>query len=123
MRNIFFLGLILTLSAFWLQAQESNPGNESSRGATDNGQPVTMQGCLQSSGGHYTLRDDNGIVHLLGGDVKTLSHYVGHDIRVTGTRFTKTTDTTISGAASSATERPDLRVQNVRNISDTCSGH
>ena len=123
MRNIFPLGLTLALSAFWLQAQDANPGKDSSRAAADNGQQATMQGCLQASGGRYTIRDDSGIVHLLSGDATTLSYYVGHEVQVTGTRFTKTTDTTVSGAASSATERPDFRVRNVKDIADTCSGH
>lgn len=122
MRRLFLVGLILTLSAFWLQAQESNAGKDS-HGAADNGQPTTMQGCLQSSGGRYTIRDNNGILHLLRGDDRTLSRYVGHEVQVTGTRFTKTTDTTVQGEASSVKEQPDFRVRDVRNISDTCNAH
>jgi len=123
MRNIFLVGLILMLSSFCLEAQQINPGRDSHAAAAANGQQATMQGCMQNSADRYTIRDDNGIVHVLSGDARTLSYYVGHEVQVSGTRLTKTRDAATQAAASSATELPDFRVEHVKDISDTCSGH
>jgi putative FmdB family regulatory protein len=39
--------------------------------------PTMIDGCLQSSGGHYKVVDNNGKVHNLTGDTARLSRYVG----------------------------------------------
>jgi hypothetical protein len=123
MRKTLLLTAILTVSALWLHAQEGNPGKDSPAAGANNGRQVTMQGCLHAAGGQYTIRDDHGINHRLSGDTAKLKEYQGHEVHLTGTYATRTADTTMEGAASSATERLVFRVHDVANVSDTCNGH
>ncbi len=114
MRSTLMLAVLLTMSAIWLQAQSG------SQGSNNVGQQATVQGCLQSSGGHYTLTKSDGKVIDLRGDAR-LSRYVGHEVEITGKRSVRTRDTTQEGTASTASERPAIDVKSARKISDTCN--
>jgi hypothetical protein len=120
MRKTLLLTAVLALSAAWLPAQEGHPGKDSQVGASS-GQQGTIQGCLQRTGAYYTVRDQHGIMHRLGGDTAKLRDYVGHEVQITGTFSTRATDTTQQGAASTTTERPDFKVQDVKDISGSCT--
>ena len=83
--------------------------------------PITLRGCLQSSGGEYTVTDNTGTVHQLQGNTARLSPYVGRQVEISGKPGLKTTDTTEKGIASSAIEEPALTVEGVKQIADACS--
>ena len=114
MRKTLTLALLL-LSAVWLQAQ-TNPSSDKSKTSG----PVTIEGCLQSAGGEFTLTESNGTVHQLSGSGNKLGHQVGHEVQITGKHSTKTTADTSYGAASSAQVVPVFEVKTVTQVADTC---
>jgi hypothetical protein len=115
MHKTLILASLFLLSAAWLQAQPANPSSDKSA-ASD----TTIEGCLQSANGHYTLTEKNGTVHRLSGYANKLSHHVGHEVKITGKPSVKTTDTTSWGTASSAVEQPVFDVSTVTHVADTC---
>ena len=119
MGRILVLAPLLFISALWLQAQEGIPGADIWRAPVGTS-PTAIDGCLQSSGGHYTVTDKDGAVHDLVGDTARLSHYVGHEVEITGMPTVRTLNTTAFHAASTAEELPALRVQEAKQISQTC---
>lgn len=116
--------LTITIAfALLLQAQSSNPGQDSGQGAVDHGRQTTLQGCLTREGAYYYLTDDNGVAHrLTGGDTTKLGHYVGHEVELTGMRSVRSSDTTQEGEESTARERPAFRVHDVKDVASTCNG-
>ncbi len=120
MRKTLLFTLALLASAVWLQAQSGYPGLDSWQAAGNTSSQTTVQGCLQSSGGDYTVTDNTGTIHELQGNTARLSRYVGRRVEITGKPGLKTTDTTEKGIASSATEEPALTVEGVKQISETC---
>jgi hypothetical protein len=121
MRKILVFTLALLASAVWLQAQSGYPGLDAWQAAGRTSSLTTVQGCLQSSGGDYTVTDNTGAIHQLQGNTARLSRYVGRQVEITGKPGLKTTDTTEKGIASSATEEPALTVEGAKQISETCS--
>jgi len=82
MRNPLLVFALL-LGVCWLVAQSDSSQSQTSPPNT--GTATTVQGCLRSSGGNYTLTDKNGTVYELSGDTAKLSDHVGHELKVTGT--------------------------------------
>ncbi len=119
MRKILTLITMLLLSALWLQAQSGDPGMTRMQAPNATG-PTTIDGCLQAPGGHYTLIDNNGKAHTLTGDTARLSHYVGHQVEITGTPTIKTIDTSEQNIASSVEEVPAFRIKSAKLIAKTC---
>jgi hypothetical protein len=114
MYKTMMLALVLLTSVAWLHAQaypQSDAGQ--TPGQTTSGQ--TIEGCLQSSGGNYTLTATNGTTYQLTGDTSKLSDHVGHEVQITGTTATAASSTTM-GAASP----PTLDVKSMKHISKTC---
>jgi len=118
-RTTLTLTSILLLSSLWLQAQAGDPGADTR--ASNTSGLTKIDGCLQSSGGHYTVTDDNGKIHNLTGDTARLSHYVGHQVEITGTPTFKTIDTSEQNAASTVEEVPAFRVKSAKQVSKTCT--
>jgi len=106
--------LVLLISAVWLQAQDAGQTTGKTSDLT------TIQGCLHSSMGQYTLTDKDGIVHQLSGAANKLGHQVGRQIEVTGKPGIRTADTTNAGAGSSAVEQAVFEVKSVKQIAPTC---
>ena len=119
MRITILLTLALLVPAVCLQAQYEPPNTGQT--TDDMSSMSSIQGCLQDSGGHYTVTDNKGIVYPLSGDARELSKYVGHQVLLTGRPSVKTTDTTQTGTASSVREQPSFSVKGVKPISATCS--
>src|SRR6266567_4418331 len=93
MAKTFLLAISLLVSAAWLQAQSQYPQTGSSQtGASASGQ-TTVQGCLQGSGGNYTLTDKSGTTYQLQGDTSKLSPHVGHEVQITGSTTSASTAT------------------------------
>lgn len=117
MRKTLMLALLLFLSAAWLQAQQGSSAGKTSGSKSG---PTTIEGCLQRSGGQYTLTEDNGTTHQLSGADTKLSHHIGHQVELIGKPSTRTTADTSYGAASSAQVEPVFEVKTVTHIADTC---
>ncbi len=122
MRKTLLLVLLLLSSSLCLQAQEGHPGADIWLAPTG---PNTVDGCLKSSGGHYTVTGKDGAVTDLTGDTARLSHYVGHEVEITGKPTIRTLDTTVIHAASTAEELPALEVKSAKEVSKMCdpAGH
>ena len=101
--------LLLLVSAFWLQAQET--GNTS--GLT------TIQGCLTYTNGHYRLTEDNGTTHQLQSQANKLVKHVGHEVELTGKSAIRSVGTTVQGSASTVQQEDVFKVIE----REACSGH
>lgn len=119
MRKTLMLTLVLLVSALWLQAQEGDPGRDV--WVPTNTYPPTIGGCLRNSNLHYTVVGSDGTVYNLTGNTARLSHYVGHEVEITGKPTVKSLDTTMKNAASTVEELPALDVKSVKELSKTCN--
>ena len=120
MRKTLLLPLMLLVPVFWLQAQEGHPGADIWLAPPSNF-PTTIDGCLQSSGGHYRVTDKDGTVYDLTGNTARLSRYAGHQVEITGKPTVRTLNTTVKDAASTAEELPALEVKSAKEISGACN--
>jgi hypothetical protein len=118
MCRVLILVVALLGSAAW--AQDSHPGqDQTAQTASDSSKEVTASGCLQQSGAYlYLTQNDGTQIQVIG---PKLDEYKGHEVEVSGERSSKAIDTTVSGAASSATLRPLIKVKSVRDLGSTCS--
>jgi len=130
MTRAILLTLTLLFSAFWLAAgqnypSQTTPGGQSS-GQSSNGQ-TTVEGCLSSSNGNYSLTDKAGNTYQLSGDSAQLSHHVGHEVQVTGTLASTTGSTGHATSTQSSTEGTAttgaqiMQVTSFQHISNSCS--
>jgi hypothetical protein len=117
MCKTLMLTLLLLIPAVWLQAESASPSSDKSQNSSD---PTTIQGCLQSSLGQYTLTDKDGTVHQLSGAANKLGHQVGHEVELTGKTGVRTVDTTSAGAGSSAAMQWVFEVKSVKLIAARC---
>ena len=115
MYKTLMLTLVLLISAVWLQAQDAGQMGGKKSGVT------TIEGCLQSSGGKYTLTKADGTTVTLSSHANEMIHHIGHQVQVTGTPTVKTIDTTQQRTESSAKEIPVFRVQSIKHVADTCT--
>lgn len=121
MRKTQMLILVLLIAAVGLRAQSGYPGLDKWVGPEKMSGLATVQGCLQSSGGDYTVTDNNGMIHHLQGNTARLSRYARHEVEITGKPSVRTTDTSMLNIAASAEEQPALAVESAKQISETCS--
>ncbi len=119
MRHLLWLSVLL-LGTSWAAAQ-SYPSQETSVNA---GGQQTVQGCLSSNGGTYTLVGKDGKSFQLTGDTAKLSEHVGHEIKVTGTVSSASESGSASTSPSSTTgsAQPTIDVSSVKHVSKTCGG-
>ena len=115
MRKILMLALLLLCTAC-VQAQPANPSSDKDK-ASD---VTTIQGCLQSAAGIFTLTESNGTTHRLSGYANKLSHQIGREVKITGAPGVKTIDTSQQNIEPSASEIPVFNVKSVTRIADTC---
>jgi hypothetical protein len=120
------LGLLVLVSAVCLRGQSgsSSPdaGQAPAKASGKTAALTTIEGCLQSSQGQYTLTDNEGTVHQLSGAANKLVHHVGHQVELTGKPGIRTSDTTQPGTSSSAIEERVFEVKSIKPIADTCKG-
>lgn len=130
MTRTFLLALTLLAAAAWVQAQDQYPQTNPNQTGTTSGMSVetTVEGCLQGSGGSYTLMSDTGAAYQLQGDTSKLSKHVGHEVEIKGT----TSGSNSAAAPSSATNpgtsststagaSQTINVDKVKHISKTCT--
>jgi ABC-type transport system involved in cytochrome c biogenesis ATPase subunit len=110
----WMLTLVLVIAAAGLQAQDAGKAS----GKTSNLE--TIQGCLRSSNGEYSLVDETDTIHHLTGAANKLTHYVGHQVEVAGKPGVRTYDTTNAGAGSSAVQQVVFEVKSVKEIAPAC---
>jgi hypothetical protein len=78
-------------------------------------QPQTIEGCVMSINGAFTLGTPNGKHYILKGDHDTLFSYNGKQVRITGT-VKKSAD----GSSPSQGEPRTLKVSDIKKVYDTC---
>lgn len=78
-------------------------------------QPKTIEGCVISINGTFTLGTQNGERYILKGDHDTLFSYNGKQVRITGT-LKKSSD----GSTSSQGAPRTLKVSDIKKVYDTC---
>jgi hypothetical protein len=117
MHKTSIITLVLFISSICLQAQ-SVAGQAAGKAPS----PNTIEGCLQSSNGQYTLTDNSGVVHQLSGAATKLGHHVGHEVELTGKPGVRTIDTTntMGAGSSTAVEQPVFDVKSVKHIAAAC---
>lgn len=103
MRSWLLVGCFLSLS---LVAFAAPPANK---------QPQTIEGCIVSINGAFTLGTPNGDRYILKGDHDTLFSYNGKQVRITGT-VKKSAD----GSSPSPGEPRTLKVSDIKKVYDTC---
>jgi hypothetical protein len=111
--------LIVALLGSIASAQAPQPGqDQTAPAANDPSREFTATGCLQQSGAYlYLTQSDGTQIQVTGSN---LDEYKGHEVEVSGKRSSKAIDTTVSGAASSATLRPLIKVTSVRDLGPSC---
>ncbi len=118
MRVALMLVVGMVVSALWLQAQQGIPGREGLDSAEN--YPPVISGCLERSGFYYTVVGKDGTAYDLTGGTTHLSHYVGHEVEVTGRPTVVSISTTMIHAASSVEEYPALEIKTVKELSGAC---
>jgi hypothetical protein len=116
MAKTLILTIALFVSAAWLQAQQypSAPSQPKGTAATQK-----VEGCLQGSGGSFTLTDNSGLTYQLQGDTAKLTDHVGHEVQITGTPAGPSAGSPSSTAAGAGSQ-PTLEVKSVKHVSKTC---
>lgn len=116
--KFWVLGGIILLSTTALYATSAPGGAGDKKGGSDY-DVVELQGCLQTNQGNYILVDKENTYERLSSTSK-LRKLIGHEVKITGKRVTKTIDNTLPGAASSAVEVHQIDVKTVTDVSPTC---
>jgi hypothetical protein len=116
MAKTLILTIAFLVSAAWLQAQQypSAPNQPKGTAASQK-----VEGCLQGSGGNFTLTDNSGVTYQIQGDTAKLTDHVGHEVQITGTPSGPSAASSSSTAAG-GTSQPTLEVKSVKHISKTC---
>jgi hypothetical protein len=106
--------LALGLGSLAWTAQESQT-------KTKGGNSVTVTGCLQKGdeAGEYSITGEDGKHYGLHSKSVDLSKHLGHQVTVTGTKMREENEEKEKKEAR-AGEHADLRVTNVKHISETC---
>jgi hypothetical protein len=121
MTKILLLVIALVCSAAWLQAQDQygSQSGSSQTGTASSGK-TTVEGCLQSSNGTYTLTDKSGTTYQLQGDSSKLSAHVGHEVKITGTTSGSSATSSSMGTQAGGTQQSTLTVESMKHVSKTC---
>lgn len=136
MRQVILCVSILLLGLTWSVAQtsgssEASPSGSSSGQSTgaQSGQMghtaatghTTVEGCLSSSNGSYTLTDKNGTAYQVTGDNAKLSEHVGHEVKITGTAGAGASSSGgNAGAMGGAGSEQTLHMTSLKHISKNC---
>jgi Protein of unknown function (DUF5818) len=119
MRHLLMLTVLL-LGSCWAAAQY-NSGQATQAKSSSTGKEMTVQGCLSSSNGSYTLTDKNGTSYELTGDTAKLSEHIGHEVKITGTSTSASPSAGTSGSMGETSHSSHaIEVSSVKHISKTC---
>ena len=121
MKKVYLIAATL-LFGVWAYAQSTSPSEQqpttqanSHAQAADKGQSI--EGCLASSNGTFTLADKSGKTYQLASDTVKLDDHVGQTLRVWGSEK-KATDP--AGASSLASASPTFTVEKVKMVAASC---
>ena len=122
MKNIYLVAATLLLSV-WACAptsspSEQQPASQASSHAQAADKAQSIEGCLASSNGSFTLTDKSGKTYQLASDTVKLGDHVGQTLRVWGAEK-KATDP--PGASSLAGGQPAFTVEKVKIVAPSCS--
>jgi hypothetical protein len=120
MTRTLLLACTLICSAAWLLGQGYPSQSGSSQAGNAAAGETTVQGCLQSSNGTYTLTDKSGTTYQLQGDTSKLSAHVGHEVRITGTTTAGGATSSSMGSQAGGAQQPTLTVASMKHVSKTC---
>jgi len=117
MRHGLLIFSVLLLASLLAVAQNSGHMAKTSAGGQ-----TTVEGCLSSSNGNYTLTDQKGTMYQLTGDTAKLSEHVGHEIKVSGTSTSAGKSASSMGTTNNTSESAEetIQVTSVKHISKTC---
>ncbi|MGA8493423.1 MAG: hypothetical protein WB711_23580 [Terriglobales bacterium] len=118
MRHLLLLSVLL-LSACWAAAQTYS-GQSGSTHSTSTGSTTTIEGCLSSNNGSYTLTDSHGKIFDLAGDTSKLSEHIGHTVKITGTSTAAPASSSSSAMGQTSSSHETIDVSSVKHISKTC---
>jgi hypothetical protein len=118
MYRTLMIAALFLISAACLQAQQASSSDQTA-GKTSG--VTTIEGCLQSSGGSYTLTEADGTKVTLSSHANQMIKHVGHQVQITGKPAVKTIGTTEQGGPSTAHQVPVFRVQSIKHVADTCT--
>jgi hypothetical protein len=115
MRRLLLFLSVLLLGLSWAAAQDNASQTNSAGGET------TVQGCLTSASGSFTLTDQNGTTYQLTGDTAKLSEHVGHEVKISGATSSASAPSS-AGAPGTAggNSGQTLQVSSVKHLSKTC---
>ena len=112
-------------------ASQSSASQAGSAESQSSGSETTIRGCLNSSGGGYTLTDASGTTYQLQGDSSKLSAHVNNEVEIKGTASGASgagaAGSTSPSAGSSASTSAGaagsqmFNVTKVKKVSGTCS--
>lgn len=112
-------------------ASQSSGSQAGSAESQSSGSETTIRGCLNSSGGSYTLTDASGTTYQLQGDTSKLSSHVNNEVEIKGTASGASGEgaagSTSPSAGSSASTTGSaagsqmFNVTKVKKVSGTCS--
>lgn len=112
-------------------ASQSSASQAGSAESQSSGSETTIRGCLNSSGGGYTLTDASGTTYQLQGDSSKLSAHVNNEVEIKGTASGASgagaAGSTSPSAGSSASTGAGaagsqmFNVTKVKKVSGTCS--
>jgi hypothetical protein len=110
----YVLALVLALSFGSLAAAAQEK--------TTSGKPVTVTGCLQKGdeAGEYSITSEDGKRYGLRSKTVSLGKHVGHKVTVTGTQMREENEEKNEAKESGGGEYADLRVTNLKMVSDAC---
>ncbi|HEV3511368.1 MAG TPA: hypothetical protein VGS05_06665 [Candidatus Sulfotelmatobacter sp.] len=149
MTKTILLGLTLFACSAWMMAQSTPSSSQSpssttssagqsspdasqsgsmSNSSAGNGSETTIQGCLNSSGGSYTLTDASGTTYQLQGDTSKLSAHVNNEVELKGTASGSSSAGSTAGSSASTGSATGssagsqmFNVTKVKKVSSTCS--
>jgi hypothetical protein len=121
MRKMCF---VLLLSGSFLVAQDSNSSAMSQGNSKDSKGQVTIQGCVDRSGGDFVLiKQDPAITYQLHATGKTkLSRYMGQRVEITGTK-SPTTSTSSDALERGSASPVTLNINSIKTIDKECPEH
>jgi hypothetical protein len=138
MKRWFLITAVLLLSSAWMIAQSSNPPtapdnsqstqpssqqpdtSQSKEPASSDHQGHTIEGCITSVAGGYTLTDNSGKTYQLAGDTSKLANENGHWDQVSGTEEGSAGGAASSSGASSSGAPTTFTVRKIKVVSTTC---
>ena|SRR5271165_743785 len=121
MRNAAVFGFVLLAGSFLCFGQSASPSPDGSQPTNLPWDQSAITGCLQTTAGHYILRDAEGTVHELSGGARKLRGFVDRQVEIIGKKGTRTIDRTVAGGASSVATIEVFEVKSVKQVADKCA--